>query len=143
MIPDKFWKELAAHAKEKTGGACLQVLEESCRKESSFLPRQIHSNCHCSCKLLLREDICIHILSIKYIIAGRTRSATRSRNRPGTPAAQRVSGCISIRIVIQWGISIPTVQPGCAKNVLSFYFECRKGLYGFTVSIEYRILYWI
>ena len=33
MIPDKVGKEPAAHAEEKTGVSCLQVPEESCRKE--------------------------------------------------------------------------------------------------------------
>ena len=42
MIPDKVGKEPAAHAVRRrleTGGACLQVTEESCRRASSFLPR--------------------------------------------------------------------------------------------------------
>ena len=30
-----------------------------------------------------------------------------------------------------------------SRTVLSSYFECREGLYGTTVSIEYQIFYWI
>ena len=39
MIPDKAGKEPAAHLEDKTGGACLQVPDESCRKASSVLSR--------------------------------------------------------------------------------------------------------
>ena len=57
----------------------------------------------------------------KYFITERIGSGTRSSSKPGTPAALIISDCISIHILILWGISIPTVQPGCAKNILSFY----------------------
>ena len=84
------------------GGITRKYLENNI----SFLIRQIHSSCHCSCKPLLRENICIHILSINYRVNW-SLSTTRSRSRPGTPA-QIFSVCISICILIQWEISIPT-----------------------------------
>ena len=98
MTPDKVGKDPAAHAEEKTGGACLELPQESCRKALRLLPRQIDSFQLPLFFQTTPERKYVYPYFFHKIFHFREKKkcyCTRSRNRPWTPATQIISGCIS------------------------------------------------